>query len=67
VFPDLHAEARRAIYLVSETGLRLSEACNLSRTTIRLNAPVPHVQIRPEGREIKTDQSQRDISLVGWP
>jgi integrase len=65
VFADLNAEARRVIYLVSETGLRLSEACNLSRTTIRLNAPVPHVQIRPEGREIKTDQSQRDIPLVG--
>jgi integrase len=65
VFTDLNAEARRVIYLVSETGLRLSEACNLSRTTIRLNAPVPHVQIRPEGREIKTDQSQRDVPLVG--
>jgi integrase len=65
MFADLNPEARRVIYLVSETGLRLSEACNLSRTTIRLNAPVPHVQIRPEGREIKTDQSQRDIPLVG--
>ena len=65
VLADLNAEARRVIYLVSEMGLRLSQACNLSRTTIRLNAPVPHVQIRPEGREIKTDQSQRDIPLVG--
>ena len=65
MFADLNPEARRVIYLVSETGLRLSEACNLSRTTIRLDAPVPHVQIRPEGREIKTDQSQRDIPLVG--
>jgi len=65
MFADLNTEVRRVIYLVSETGLRLTEACNLSRTTIRLNAPVPHVQIRPEGREIKTDQSQRDISLVG--
>jgi integrase len=64
MFADLNTEARRVIYL-SETGLRLTEACNLSRTTIRLNAPVPHVQIRPEGREIETDQSQRDIPLVG--
>ena len=65
VFADLNAEARRVIYLVTETGLRLSEACNLSRATIRLDAPVPHIQVRPEGREIKTDQSQRDIPLVG--
>lgn len=65
VFADLNAEARRVIYLVTETGLRLSEACNLSRTTIRLDARVPHVQVRPEAREIKTDQSQRDIPLVG--
>jgi integrase len=44
VYADLNAEARRVIYLVSETGLRLSEACNLSRTTIRLNSPV----VRPD-------------------
>src|SRR5262245_4550637 len=39
---DLNAEARRLIYLLTETGLRLSEAGNLPRTTIRLDAPVPH-------------------------
>ena len=64
-FVDLNAEARRVIYLVAETGLRLSEACNLSGATIRLDASVPHIQVRPEGREVKTDQSQRDIPLVG--
>jgi integrase len=64
-FADVNAEARRVVYLVTETGVRLSEACNLSRTTIRLDAPVPHIQVRPEGREIKTDHSQRDIPLVG--
>jgi integrase len=64
-FADLNAEARRVIYLVTESGLRLSEACNLSRATIRLDAPVPHIRVQPEGREIKTDQSQRDVPLVG--
>jgi integrase len=64
-FADLNPEARRVIYLVTETGLRLSEACNLSRATIRLDAQVPHIQVRPEGREVKTDQSQRDVPLVG--
>jgi hypothetical protein len=65
VFDELNAEARRIIYLVAETGLRLSEACNLGRATIKLDAKVPHVQVRPDGREMKTDHSKRDIPLVG--
>jgi hypothetical protein len=65
VFDDLNPEARRVIYLLAETGLRPSEACNLSDETIRLDHPVPHVQVRPEGREMKTEQSRRDIPLVG--
>jgi len=65
MFDDLNAEARRAIYLIVETGLRLSEAINLSRETIRLNAAVPHVCVAPDGRHIKTDESKREIPLVG--
>jgi integrase len=65
MFDDLNPEARRVVYLVAETGLRLSEACNLSKETIKLDASVPHVQVRPEGREMKTQQSKRDIPLVG--
>lgn len=65
MFADINAEARRVIFVITETGLRLSEACNLSRTTIRLDASVPHVQVRPEGREAKNHQSERDIPLVG--
>jgi hypothetical protein len=49
----------------AETGLRLSEAVNLSRETIRLNAAVPHLCVAPEGRHIKTDESRREIPLVG--
>ena len=37
VFDDLNPEAGRVIYLVVETGLRLSEAINLSRSS----SPVP--------------------------
>jgi integrase len=65
IFDDLNAEARRVIYLIAETGLRLSEAINLSRATIRLGARVPHICVLPEGRDIKTDQSRREIPLVG--
>jgi integrase len=65
MFDDLNSEARRVVYLVAETGLRLSEAISLSRTTIRLDAAVPHIRVVPEGRDVKTDQSKREIPLVG--
>lgn len=61
----INPEARRVLYLIAETGLRLSEACNLTAETIRLNATVPHVMVRPDGRRMKTEQSERDIPLVG--
>ena len=64
-FGDMNDEARHVIYLIVETGLRLSEACNLTAETIQLDAPVPHVMIRPDGRRMKTDQSKREIPLVG--
>ncbi len=65
MFQDLNEEARRIVYLVIETGLRLSEACNLCTQTIKLDAAVPHVQVRADLREMKTEQSERDIPLVG--
>lgn len=61
----LNPDARRLLYLIAETGLRLSEACNLTTETIRLDDPVPHVMVRPIGRRMKTDQSERDMPLVG--
>ncbi len=61
----LNAEARGIFYVVAETGMRPSEVCGLTQTTIKLDHPIPHVQVRPHGREMKTDQSQRDIPLVG--
>ncbi len=65
VFDDLNEEARRCIFLIAETGLRLSEACNLNESTIILDHEIPHVLVRPDGREMKTDQSKREIPLVG--
>ncbi len=65
LFDDLNSEARGIIYLVAETGLRPSEACNLHRPSIRLGHVIPHVQVRPDGRQMKTDDSWRDIPLVG--
>ncbi|MDR3472652.1 MAG: integrase [Devosia sp.] len=61
----LNAEARHIFYLIADTGLRISEACNLMPATIRLDHKVPHVQIRADGRVLKTDHSARDMPLVG--
>jgi integrase len=61
----LNDEARRIVMLIADTGLRLSEAANLLPENIRLNDSVPHVQVRPAGRKLKTEHSAREIPLVG--
>ena len=62
---DLNDEARDVVYAVMETGARPSEIINLSRRQIVLDAAIPHIRIQPEGRLLKTDQSEREIPLVG--
>lgn len=61
----LNAEARRVIMLIADTGLRLSEAINLNKTTIHLDCTIPHVEVLPDGRQVKTQDSIRQIPLVG--
>jgi integrase len=61
----LNDEARGIFYVVAETGMRPSEVCGLTKAAIRLDHDIPHLQVRPYGRDIKTDQSARDIPLVG--
>ena len=61
----LNEEARLILYVVAETGLRLSEAANLQQHTIHLDAIVPYVEILPDGRRLKTEDSRREIPLVG--
>jgi integrase len=65
MFDNINAEARCLIYLICETGLRLSEACNLLEHRIILDAEIPHVQIRPDIAKLKTKASLRDVPLVG--
>jgi integrase len=62
---SLNDEARHLVLLIADTGLRLSEAANLLPDQIRLDHAVPHVQIRAAGRRLKTEQSSRDMPLVG--
>lgn len=61
----LNVDARRILFVVVETGARPSEVANLNRRTIRLDTNIPHICIEPDGRVLKTDQSQRKIPLVG--
>lgn len=61
----LNDQARDVVYLIAETGLRIAEAVNLQAGTIRIDTDVPHVMVRPDGRRMKTEQSARDIPLVG--
>ena len=61
----LNEDARFVIYVMIETGLRPSEIVNLQPEAIRLDANIPHVRIQPDGRRLKTEDSERDIPLVG--
>lgn len=61
----LNAEARAIVWICADTGMRPVEVANLDVTSIHLEAVVPHVTVRPVGRKLKTDQSERDIPLVG--
>lgn len=66
LFDGLRLELRIIIYLLIETGARLSEVVNLRPEDIRLDHDVPHIHIRAEqNRELKTGDSQREIPLVG--
>jgi integrase len=61
----LNEEARHVLYVVAETGMRLSEVVNLQEDAIRLDAKIPYVKIQPDGRRLKTEDSEREIPLVG--
>ena len=59
-------EARWAIALVSDTGLRLSEALGLMKDDVILDGPVPHLVVRSHPwRRLKTSASARKVPLVG--
>jgi hypothetical protein len=61
----LNPEARAIVYLVLNHGFRPAEVANLLPHRVVLNAPVPHVQIRPDLRKLKTPWSERDMPLLG--
>ena len=59
-------EARWLVALISDTGMRLSEAAGLHLDDIKLDEDVPHIDLKPHAwRGLKTRGSQRQIPLVG--
>lgn len=62
----LNAEARGVILAMADTGARVNEITGLEEADIVLDAPVPHILIRPNStRSLKTAHSDRTIPLVG--
>ena len=59
-------DMRWLIALISDTGMRLSEAAGLHKEDIVLHNHVPHVVLKPHPwRTLKTAASERKIPLVG--
>jgi integrase len=58
-------EERAIIHVMINTGARPVEIVNLRRDRIILDSEIPHIQVRPDDRVLKTEWSLRDIPLVG--
>ena len=58
-------ENRWLLALISDTGMRLSEAAGLAKDDIVLDADIPHITVRPHTwRRLKTKGSERTLPLV---
>ena len=63
---QLDDEPRWLIALISDTGMRLSEACGLLTSDICLDGELPHIKLVVHTwRRLKTGPSSRQIPLVG--
>ena len=59
-------DMRWLVALISNTGMRLSEAAGLMLNDLRLDEEVPHVVIQPHNhRPLKTRSSERIVPLIG--
>ena len=62
----LDDEPRWLIALISDTGMRLSEACGLQASDIHLEGDTPHINlVEHPWRRLKTSSSSRQVPLVG--
>ena len=59
-------EARWLVVLISDTGMRLSEAVGLLKEDVHIDVAIPYVEIKSHlWRRLKTAGSQRKVPLVG--
>jgi integrase len=59
-------EGRWLVALISDTGMRLSEAAGLLKTDLQLNHKHPHIVLKGnQWRRLKTKGSERIVPLVG--
>ena len=59
-------EMRWLLALISDTGMRLSEAAGLHRDDIILDVSIPYINLQPHSwRRLKTKGSARHIPLIG--
>ncbi len=62
----LNDEAKAIIYMMADTGARVSEITGLMTDDIYLDTKIPYIHIRSnEKGGLKTSQSERQIPLVG--
>jgi len=62
---DTDDEMRWLIALISDTGMRLGEAAGLLKEDIKLDEPIPYIELKPHPwRSLKTKGSQRLIPLT---
>ena len=63
---ELDDANRHLIAIISDTGLRLSEAIGLAQDDIVIRADIPHLKIQEHPwRKLKTPSSKRLVPLVG--
>ena len=63
---EMDDDMRWLIALISDTGMRLGEAAGLHMDNIKLDEPIPYIDLKPHPwRSLKTKGSQRRIPLVG--
>ena len=64
---NLDDKARWLISLISDTGIRLSEPCELLVSDIHVDAATPFVDLKQHPRcRLKTASGQKQIPLVGF-
>jgi len=63
---NINDDIRWLIGIISDSGMRLSEATGLVISDIHLSAAIPYISVKEHAwRQLKTSSSTRDIPLIG--